>query len=436
MDAEKTGKLICQLRNEKDLTQKELAQKLNVTDKAVSKWERGDGCPDVEMLPRLAEVFGVSVETIMEGEVKKSGIVAKGVTVKILDWTRLDILNKNQLWQMYRIAQKLAEKIKEKVSAVHGEECVCTCTSVDQLTNEEVVRTFQNPEFLYSFNLEQGGFGIEVDKVLGKRLLRQDLQKFGEISSFDMELLEKHFIDDISGNLFELMYESCDKSLSFDQFKIGVTGRSSNFMSMDVHFGEMCVLFTLNCKIGEDSGNLNFWFTCPYIYNLIGLGVLGRNMNVQNLESIKKKVNEPNVFVELGRFKAENVSLEEGKILILDKKFKSWNDNDPIDIVVNNTVVHTGIVCFTSNDLYAVRIDEDSIESPVIYDENDYLKFVLGTAYLSDEDLRAIRKDSVVELSQEVCSMVRIFRGDVHVASGEVCIADGKYAVRIAEVYK
>lgn len=86
--------------------------------------------------------------------------------------------------------------------------------------------------------------------------------------------------------------------------------------------------------------------------------------------------------------------------------------------------------------MYAVRIEEDLIESPVVYDEEDYLKFVLGTAYLPDEDLRMLRKDSVVELSQEVGSMVQIFRGDVHVASGEVCIADGKYAVRVAEVYR
>ena len=69
MNAEKTGLLIYELRSRKGLTQKELAEKCNVSDKAVSKWERGDGCPDVSVLPKLAEVFGVEVESIMNGEI-------------------------------------------------------------------------------------------------------------------------------------------------------------------------------------------------------------------------------------------------------------------------------------------------------------------------------------------------------------------------------
>ncbi len=57
MDAEKTGKLINFLRSKKSLTQKQLAELINVSDKAVSKWERGDGCPDVGLLPSLAEAL-------------------------------------------------------------------------------------------------------------------------------------------------------------------------------------------------------------------------------------------------------------------------------------------------------------------------------------------------------------------------------------------
>ena len=72
MNAEKTGFLIYELRNRKGLTQKELAEQCNVTDKAVSKWERGEGCPDVTVLPKLAEVFGVEVESIMNGELPVS----------------------------------------------------------------------------------------------------------------------------------------------------------------------------------------------------------------------------------------------------------------------------------------------------------------------------------------------------------------------------
>ena len=57
MDAQKTGKLINFLRSKKGITQKELATLINVSDKAVSKWERGDGCPDVGIFPLLAQTL-------------------------------------------------------------------------------------------------------------------------------------------------------------------------------------------------------------------------------------------------------------------------------------------------------------------------------------------------------------------------------------------
>ena len=72
MDAEKTGALIRALRMEQGLTQAALAECLHVTDKAVSKWERGQGCPDLPMLPALADVFQVSVESILAGELRGS----------------------------------------------------------------------------------------------------------------------------------------------------------------------------------------------------------------------------------------------------------------------------------------------------------------------------------------------------------------------------
>ncbi len=436
MDAEKTGRLICQLRNGKNLTQKELAEKLNVTDKAVSKWERGDGCPDVEMLPRIADVFGVSVETIMEGEVRTSGIVTKGVKIKILNWTRLDIASREQLRCLYRAGQKVAEKMSQRISSLHKENCFCECVSVDQLTNEELVRSYPTPVFLYSYNYIGGGIAVEVDPEFGKRFLRQDCGKYKDVSDFDLDLLEKHFVKEITCDFYSILYEESNKSVSFEEFYSAGTERGNNPRAINAHYGEMCVLISINCRIGEISGMVNFQISCAQFYKFMDSGVFGRPMNVQTLESIKSHEMLPNLFVELGRFKAQNVSLEEGKILILNKKYKSWDDNDPVDVVVENKIVHTGVVCCTSNDLYAVRIEEDLIEAPVVYDEEDYLKFVLGTAYLPDEDLRKLMKGSVVELSQEVCSMVQIFRGEVHVASGEVCIADGKFAVRVADVKK
>ena len=72
MDKEKTGQLITELRKEKGLTQKQLADALNVTDKAVSKWERGLSFPDISMLEPISELLGVSIMELLAGE-RQSG---------------------------------------------------------------------------------------------------------------------------------------------------------------------------------------------------------------------------------------------------------------------------------------------------------------------------------------------------------------------------
>lgn len=75
MDCAKIGKLIYTLRKEKQLTQQELADYMNISDKAVSKWERGIGCPDVSLLPELAEIFGVSLEVLLCGNLETNDLV-------------------------------------------------------------------------------------------------------------------------------------------------------------------------------------------------------------------------------------------------------------------------------------------------------------------------------------------------------------------------
>lgn len=67
MDCQKVGARIYNLRKERGLTQKELADSMHLSDKTVSKWERGLGCPDVSVLVELAEKLGVNVEQLLEG---------------------------------------------------------------------------------------------------------------------------------------------------------------------------------------------------------------------------------------------------------------------------------------------------------------------------------------------------------------------------------
>lgn len=75
MNYETIGKFIQSKRKEKGLTQKELAEKLGVTDKAVSKWERGLGCPDVSILEILAKELDTSILEILKGRIIEDEII-------------------------------------------------------------------------------------------------------------------------------------------------------------------------------------------------------------------------------------------------------------------------------------------------------------------------------------------------------------------------
>ncbi|MCR5480719.1 MAG: helix-turn-helix domain-containing protein [Ruminococcus sp.] len=72
MDQVKTGELIRHMRVQLGLTQKQLAERINVSDKAVSKWECGNGCPDISLLGELARVFGTEVGVLLSGEIDKN----------------------------------------------------------------------------------------------------------------------------------------------------------------------------------------------------------------------------------------------------------------------------------------------------------------------------------------------------------------------------
>lgn len=76
MDAKSIGESIAELRKKQGMTQLQLAEKLNVSDKAISRWETGVGFPEITMLPVLADVFGVAVDFLLTG--KRRGITVAG----------------------------------------------------------------------------------------------------------------------------------------------------------------------------------------------------------------------------------------------------------------------------------------------------------------------------------------------------------------------
>lgn len=79
MDCSKVGKLIFDIRREKGMTQKELADAMNISDRTISKWERGIGCPDVSLLHELSDILGVNVEKILSGDLKPNKAVSGNI---------------------------------------------------------------------------------------------------------------------------------------------------------------------------------------------------------------------------------------------------------------------------------------------------------------------------------------------------------------------
>ena len=99
MNAEKTGRFISELRKEKDMTQQDLADRLYVSDKAVSRWETGRGFPEIGILEELSSVLNVSIAELLKGE-RIQGEISSDDLRKITDDSfriSKDYLNRKRL---------------------------------------------------------------------------------------------------------------------------------------------------------------------------------------------------------------------------------------------------------------------------------------------------------------------------------------------------
>ena len=85
MKKQTLGMMISSLRKEKGMTQLELAEKMGVTDKAVSKWERDLSFPDINSIPKLAEIFEVSVDELMQVKSETKENIGKNKIEEIID---------------------------------------------------------------------------------------------------------------------------------------------------------------------------------------------------------------------------------------------------------------------------------------------------------------------------------------------------------------
>ena len=105
MEENTIGKRIAALRREKGLKQEDIAQALDVSSQAVSKWENDQSCPDISLLPKLAKLLGVTVDVLLSGEEERTQ------TVLVPEAERKDIKD-----MMFRIVIDSADGDKVRIS--------------------------------------------------------------------------------------------------------------------------------------------------------------------------------------------------------------------------------------------------------------------------------------------------------------------------------
>lgn len=106
MDVKKTGELIGAARRERGLTQRELAEALHVSDRTVSKWERGAGFPDVAQLEPLADALGLTVLSLLRGERNEAADAAAG--------------DEEVRYVVRSLSRRMRERLKRSVRSILG----------------------------------------------------------------------------------------------------------------------------------------------------------------------------------------------------------------------------------------------------------------------------------------------------------------------------
>ena len=121
MNQTKIGKFIAECRKEKNLTQMQLAEKLGITDKAISKWERGIAMPDTSIMLTLCDILGISVNQLLSGE-------------------KTDMENDNK--NNEQLLLDMANEIQKKNKTIWSAMCVIMIVSIFALLGVNLVAAF------------------------------------------------------------------------------------------------------------------------------------------------------------------------------------------------------------------------------------------------------------------------------------------------------
>ena len=152
------GKRISTLRREKELKQDELAEKLGVSSQAVSKWENDQTCPDISLLPLLANIFNISVDELLTGQ------KAESPSVKFLPESERKSIDDMMLRIVMTSADKDVVKINLPLPVIKA--LMENGVDLSYLTKNESIKT------ILINMIDQGAIGniIEVDSFEGDKI--------------------------------------------------------------------------------------------------------------------------------------------------------------------------------------------------------------------------------------------------------------------------
>ena len=443
MDAKKIGKFIYQIRTEKRMTQKELAEQINVTDKAVSKWENGEGCPDVSLLPVLSKVLNVEILDLLEGNLPLENTSKK---IYFYDFGAKDVLSKNQMSLIWNFGDLLCNSLTDDFSSIMNEKVSFNKSCLDNLRIEDfykILETKANSEtFFYNFDFEHSGFCIQFDYNLGKSLLKQDLKVYPEISKFDLDSVGEFFAKKVLNNIYAILNEAISKNCkNLDDLNLSmpVLTNSSKNPSVKNQFvvnpQKMCCLLSVLCNLQNgNSGLINILISKDFLQSEIIQKYVFCNIKAENIEFVEgeKSKTTPKLFVEFGRIKNQECKLEKGKIFVFNKKYDQSYKTPYLDVYYKNQIAFTGIACATEDGVFAVKILSKETPATNSEEEEDFISFRLGDREIEEHQIEKIQINHILELNQSVdFPQVKVYKNDCLVAFGEVIFVDGNYAVVI-----
>ena len=165
------GNTISKLRKKNNMTQLQLAERLNVSDKAVSKWENGGGYPEITILPSLAETFGVSIDYLFKGET--SGIaIAGNIIVDIVNMIE-KYPDKNMLANIFKTEFAVGGCVSNTIIDIARIDPDIFLTAIGKVGNDEYGRYVVSQMKNYGIDVSQirvdESVSTSVDHVMTER---------------------------------------------------------------------------------------------------------------------------------------------------------------------------------------------------------------------------------------------------------------------------